>query len=51
MKVISLYKKENYDKHLKESKNVNLTLTFGTRLNFEMDCYQRGIHETESEFE
>lgn len=50
MKVISLYNKEVTDKHINEIKDLNMSLAFGVRLNFELDCYQRGIHEAESEF-
>lgn len=51
MKVISLYQKEAFDKHIDEIKDLNMSLAFGLRLNFEMDCYKMGIHETESEFD
>lgn len=51
MKIISLYNKEVTDKHINEIKDLNMSLAFGVRLNFELDCYQRGIHEVESEFD
>lgn len=50
MKVISLYDKEIVSSKMNEHVHRNLSLLFGVRLNFEMDCYQRGIYETESEF-
>lgn len=51
MKVISLYKNKVFNKHISEVKNLNMSIAFGVRLNFELDCYQRGIYETESEFD
>lgn len=50
MKMISLYKKETDIAKTNENIHRNLSLSIGVRLNFEMDCYQRGIYETESEF-
>lgn len=51
VKVNSLYNKEIRDKHIKEVKNLNMSIVFGVRLNFELDCRQMGIYETESEFD
>lgn len=51
MKVISLYSKEYDNNRMNEHIHRNLSLTVGVRLNFEMDCYKMGIHETESEFD
>lgn len=50
MKIISLYKKETEVVHTNENIHRNLSLSIGIRLNFEMNCYQRGIYETKSEF-